>query len=151
MSIHPFYVVNKRPWPLTGAIWAIVSLIGLVKWFHRYDDRLLGIGAIITVLAIIQWWWDITREGTHQGLHTKIVTKGLRWGIVLFIVSEVLFFVSFFWIFFHTRLSSTIELGSTWQPAGIQPFNPIQVPLLNTAIHEHFTVAHYTQAACLGR
>ena len=83
--------------------------------------------------SIIQWW-DVTREGTYQGLHTKIVTKGLRWGIILFIVSEVLFFVSFFWAFFHSRLSPTIELGSTWPPTGIQPFNPLQVPLLNTAI-----------------
>ena len=131
---HPFHIVNKRPWPLTGAIGAIVTLIGLIKWFHQYDDRLLGIGAIITVLTIIQWWWDVTREGTYQGLHTKIVTKGLRWGIILFIVSEVLFFVSFFWAFFHRSLSPTIELGSTWPPTGIQPFNPIQVPLLNTAI-----------------
>jgi len=133
MSIHenhPFRIVNKRPWPLTGVIGGIVTLIGLIKWFHQYDDSLLGIGAIITILTIIQWWRDVTREGTYQGLHTKIVTKGLRWGIILFIVSEILFF----WTFFHTRLSPTIELGSTWPTTGIQPFNPTQVPLLNTAI-----------------
>ena len=131
---HPFHIVNKRPWPLTGASGAIVALIGLIKWFHQYDDRLLGIGAIITVLTTIQWWRDVTREGTYQGLHTKIVTKGLRWGIILIIVSGTLFFVSLFWAFFHSRLSPTIELGSTWPPTGIQPFNPIQVPLLNTSI-----------------
>jgi len=137
MSIHenhPFHIVNKRQWPLTGATGAIVTLIGLIKLFHQYDDRLLGIGAIITILTIIQWWRDVTWEGTYQGLHTKIVTKGLQWEIILFIVSEVLFFVSFFWAFFHTRLSRTIELGSTWPPTGIQPFNPIQVPLLNTIL-----------------
>ena len=88
----------------------------------------------LPILTIIQWWRDVTREGTYQGLHTKIVTKGLRWAIILFIVSEVLFFVSFFWAFFHSSLSPTIELGSTWPPTGIQPFKPIQVPLLNTAI-----------------
>ncbi|PNF34264.1 Cytochrome c oxidase subunit 3, partial [Cryptotermes secundus] len=77
---------------------------------------------------------DIVREGTYQGLHTKKVTKGLRWGIILFIISEVFFFISFFWAFFHRRLSPTIELGSTWPPTGILPFNPIQIPLLNTAI-----------------
>jgi len=43
-------------------------------------------------------------------------------------------FIINFWAFFHSRLSPTIELGSTWPPTGIQPFNPIQVPLLNTAI-----------------
>jgi cytochrome c oxidase subunit 3 len=137
MSIHenhPFHIVNKRPWPLTGAIGAVVTLIGLIKWFHQYDDSLLGIGAIITVLTIIQWWQDVTGEGTYQEKHTKIVTKDLRWGIILLIVSEILFFISFFCAFFHTRLSPTVELGSTWCPTGIHPFNPIQVPLLNTAI-----------------
>ena len=91
LMLHPFDIVNKRPWPLTGAIGAIVTSRGLIKRFHQYDHRLLGIGAIITVLTIIQWWRDVTREGTYQGLHTEIVTKGLS----LFIVSEVLFFVSF--------------------------------------------------------
>jgi len=122
MSIHerhPFHTVNKRPWPLTGAMGVIVTLIRLIKWFHQYDDRLLEIGAIITVLTIIQWWRDVTREGTYQGLHTKIVTKGLQWGKILFIVSEILFFVSFFWAFFHTRLSPTTELGSTWHVLGL--------------------------------
>jgi len=81
MSIHenhPFHIVNKRPWPLTGAIGAIITLIRLIKWFHQYNNSLLGAGAIISVLTIILWWWDVTREGTYQGLHTKMVTKGLR-------------------------------------------------------------------------
>ena len=95
------------------------------------DNRLLGIGAIITILTIIQWWRDVTRGGTYQGLCTKMVTKGLRWGIILFIISEVLSFVSFFCAFFHTRLSPTIELGSTWPPTGIQPFNPIWYAIKN--------------------
>jgi cytochrome c oxidase subunit 3 len=122
---HPFHIVNKRSWPLTGAIGATVTLIGIIKWFHQNDDSLLGIGAIITVLTIIQRWRDVTREGTYQVLHTKTVTKSLRWGIIPFIVSEVLLFVSFFWAFFHSRLSPTIELGSTWPPTGIQLFNPM--------------------------
>jgi len=50
---HPFHIVNKRPWPLTGAIGAIVTLIGLIKWFHQYDNRLLGIGAIITPIGVM--------------------------------------------------------------------------------------------------
>jgi hypothetical protein len=29
---------------------------------------------------------------------------------------------------------TTVELGSTWPPTGIQPYNTLQVPLLNTAI-----------------
>nr|AVN67888.1 cytochrome c oxidase subunit 3 [Heterogamodes hebraica] len=131
---HPFHLVNKSPWPLTGALSALIMLTGMIKWFHMYSQNLLLIGMMIMVLTMIQWWRDITREGTYQGLHTKMVMKGLRWGMILFIVSEVLFFMSFFWAFFHSSLSPTIEIGSTWPPMGINPFNPLQIPLLNTAI-----------------
>lgn len=131
---HPFHIVDYRPWPLTGAIGAIILTSGLTKWFHTFNINLLIIGITITILTIIQWWRDVIREGTFQGLHTKIVSKGLRWGIILFIASEVLFFISFFWAFFNRRLAPTIELGIKWPPIGIQPFNPIQIPLLNTAI-----------------
>nr|YP_009918085.1 cytochrome c oxidase subunit III [Serratella sp. Yunnan-2018]QLP88987.1 cytochrome c oxidase subunit III [Serratella sp. Yunnan-2018] len=131
---HPFHLVDQSPWPLTGAIGAMSTLSGLVQWFHFYNTNLLFLGLTITLLTMIQWWRDVTREGTFQGLHTHIVTLGLRWGMILFIVSEVFFFISFFWAFFHSSLSPTIELGSIWPPMGISPFNPLQIPLLNTAI-----------------
>lgn len=131
---HPFHLVEVRPWPILGAFSAIISLVGLIKWFHLYEINLVVIGTIITLIIIYQWWRDISREGTFQGLHTYRVTIGLRWGIILFITSEVFFFISFFWGFFHRRLSPTIELGIIWPPKGIIPFNPIQVPLLNTLI-----------------
>lgn len=131
---HPFHLVNYSPWPITGAIGAITIVSGLIKWFNFYEINLLIIGNLITILTIYQWWRDISREGTFQGLHTNTVTLGLRWGIILFIISEVFFFLSFFWAFFHRRLSPSIELGSIWPPIGIIPFNPFQVPLLNTAI-----------------
>jgi cytochrome c oxidase subunit 3 len=133
-SNHPFHLVNYSPWPLTGAIGALIVTAGLTKWFHQYDVSLFLLGNLITILTIIQWWRDISREGTFQGLHTLPVTLGLRWGIILFIVSEVFFFISFFWAFFHSSLSPTIELGKIWPPIGIIVFNPFQVPLLNTAI-----------------
>lgn len=133
-SNHPFHLVDYSPWPLTGAIGAITTVSGIVKWFHQYDISLFTLGNIITILTVYQWWRDVSREGTFQGLHTYQVTIGLRWGIILFILSEVLFFVSFFWAFFHSSLSPAIELGASWPPAGIISFNPFQIPLLNTAI-----------------
>lgn len=81
---------------------------------------------------MFQWWRDISLEGTLLGLHSNIVELGLRWGIVLFIISEVFFFLSFFWAFFHSSLAPDFEIGSLWPPSGISPFNPFQVPLLNT-------------------
>nr|QWQ55656.1 cytochrome c oxidase subunit III [Zichya tenggerensis] len=133
-SNHPYHLVNPSPWPLTGAIGAMATTIGMVKWFHQYNNSLLLIGLLLISLTMIQWWRDITREGTYQGLHTLPVSKGLRWGMILFIISEVFFFISFFWAFFHSSLSPSIELGSMWPPLGIQPFNPLQIPLLNTTI-----------------
>nr|YP_004934901.1 cytochrome c oxidase subunit III [Sylvicola fenestralis]AET13126.1 cytochrome c oxidase subunit III [Sylvicola fenestralis] len=133
-SNHPYHLVDYSPWPLTGAIGAMTTVAGLVSWFHQYDMTLLNLGFIITTLTMYQWWRDISREGAFQGLHTFPVTIGLRWGMILFIVSEIFFFISFFWSFFHSSLSPAIELGAMWPPAGISPFNPFQIPLLNTTI-----------------
>lgn len=133
-GFHAYHLVNASPWPLTGSIRAIMLTTGLVKWFHEFNINLLLLGLIATLLTIVQWWRDVVREGTYQGLHTSVVGMGLRWGIILFIVSEVLFFFSFFWAFFHSRLSPSVELGIIWPPSGIQPFNPFQIPLLNTTI-----------------
>nr|YP_009730011.1 cytochrome c oxidase subunit III [Tagasta indica]QHX99916.1 cytochrome c oxidase subunit III [Tagasta indica] len=131
---HPFHLVDYSPWPITGAIGAMILTSGMTKWFHLFDMSLLLIGLTITTLTMIQWWRDIIREGTYQGLHTKPVSIGLRWGMILFITSEVLFFVSFFWAFFSSSIMPTINLGMMWPPNGIKPFNPMQIPLLNTTI-----------------
>lgn len=155
---HPFHLVDVSPWPLFGALRAIITIIGLIKWFHTFNNDLFLIGTINTILIIYQWWRDIVREGTFQGLHTFTVTIGLRWGIILFITSEVFFFISFFWGFFHRSLSPNIEIGIIWPPKGINLFNPIQIPLLNTLIlltsgltvtwaHHRLIENNYTQAS----
>lgn len=131
---HPYHLVDSSPWPLTIAAGLLTLTSGIIKWFHLYNINLFLLGILIISTTAYQWWRDISREGTFQGLHTNFVVTGLRWGIILFITSEVFFFVSFFWAFFHSRLSPSIEIGNIWPPLGIAPFNPIQIPLLNTAI-----------------
>nr|BAH59407.1 cytochrome oxidase subunit III [Ariadne ariadne] len=131
---HPFHLVDFSPWPLTGAIGVMTLVTGMVKWFHNFNMNLLILGYIIVLLTMYQWWRDICREGTFQGKHTILVSKGLRWGMILFIVSEIFFFISFFWAFFHSSLSPNIEIGTMWPPMSITPFNPFQIPLLNTII-----------------
>ena len=131
---HSFHLVDQSPWPLTGATAALIITTGVVKWFHEFNSLLFIRGFTLLLITCYQWWRDIRREGTLQGLHTLIVMKGLRWGIILFITSEVLFFFSFFWAFFHRSLAPTAEIGLIWPPTGVYPFNPFQIPLLNTII-----------------
>nr|YP_009654724.1 cytochrome c oxidase subunit III [Cantao ocellatus]AVJ52353.1 cytochrome c oxidase subunit 3 [Cantao ocellatus]QCI09279.1 cytochrome c oxidase subunit III [Cantao ocellatus] len=131
---HPYHLVDYSPWPLTGSIGAMTLTTGMVVWFHMNNMYLFTLGIIILLLTMIQWWRDIVREATYQGMHTIKVTNGLKIGMILFIVSEIFFFISFFWGFFHSSLAPTVEIGMTWPPKGIQVFNPMEIPLLNTMI-----------------
>nr|WMV00471.1 cytochrome oxidase subunit III [Rhodopsalta leptomera] len=134
MNNHPYHLVDYSPWPLTGSIGALSFVSGMVMMFHKFNFVLLCIGTLLLLLTMIQWWRDISREGTFLGFHTMMVVNGLKMGMLLFIVSEILFFVSFFWGFFHSSLSPVVEIGMVWPPMGICVFNPTQVPLLNTMI-----------------
>jgi len=131
---NPFHLVELSPWPLTGSIRALGLVIGMRSWFHGYDFTVLYLGLLGIIVTMIQWWRDVTREGSHQGYHTSRVVNGLRWGMILFIISEVCFFFAFFWAYFHRRLTPSPELGSVWPPVGITPLNPFDVPLLNTVV-----------------
>nr|AYR05144.1 cytochrome c oxidase subunit 3 [Coleoptera sp. ACP-2013] len=134
MKNHPFHLVDYSPWPILGSFSALSLMIGLIKWFHQFNNNLLLISLFSMLLIMYQWWRDITREATFQGHHTLKVALGMRWGMILFITSEVFFFLSFFWGFFHSSLSPSIELGMSWPPKGILTFNPLEIPLLNTLI-----------------
>ena len=131
---HPYHMVDESPWPLLGSAGAFFLTSGLVKWFHCHSNTLWIAGLTIILLVMVQWWTDVSSEGSFQGLHSKVVELGLRYGILLFILSEVLFFASFFWAFFHSSLAPTVDLGGSWPPAGVLPFNPLEVPLLNTIV-----------------
>lgn len=131
---HPFHLVNYSPWPIISAINIIIIITGLIIWFHQFNPILLFLRLLIIIISSYQWWRDVCRERTFQGLHTQKVTLNIKYGIILFIVSEIFFFISFFWAFFHRNLRPRIELGSIWPPTTVIPFNPFQIPLLNTII-----------------
>lgn len=130
---HPFHLVRISPWPIIISLRIINNLIIIIRWFHKFNYITL-LTFPCTILCIFLWWRDVIRESTLQGSHTYLVYKGIRIGIILFITSEILFFFSFFWAYFHSSLSPSIEIGQTWPPLGIIPFNPFDIPLLNTII-----------------
>nr|ARH54772.1 cytochrome c oxidase subunit 3 [Trigonopterus sp. 7 AH-2016] len=131
---HPFHLVDPSPWPILSSLSMFSFMMGLIKWFHFGENNLIIFSMFTNSLIMTQWWRDVIRESTFQGLHTLKVTKGLKWGMILFITSEIFFFIAFFWAFFHASLSPSIELNMNWPPKGIMPFNPLEIPLLNTLI-----------------
>jgi len=131
---HSHHLVQESPWPLMSCLGGFYVTRGILIWFHTNNPSLFFLGFLILCLIRGQWWRDVALEGAILGLHTEDVEKGLRYGMLLFIASEVFFFVSFFWAFFHRSLAPAVEVGGNWPPIGIIPFNPFEVPLLNTII-----------------
>nr|YP_009905745.1 cytochrome c oxidase subunit III [Oreolalax omeimontis]QLG90106.1 cytochrome c oxidase subunit III [Oreolalax omeimontis] len=131
---HAYHMVEPSPWPLTGALAALLLTSGLALWFHFQKTMVLSLGLVVLVFTMIQWWRDVVREATYQGHHTLLVQKGLRYGMILFITSEVFFFIGFFWAFYNASLAPTHEIGGCWPPTGIIALDPFEVPLLNTAV-----------------
>nr|YP_010320631.1 cytochrome c oxidase subunit III [Illeis bistigmosa]UJP68262.1 cytochrome c oxidase subunit III [Illeis bistigmosa] len=134
MKNHPFHLVDYSPWPILGSFSAMTAMIGMITWFHLFNNTLFLMSNILLLMIMYQWWRDIVRESTFQGQHTYSVALGLRWGMILFITSEILFFLSFFWSFYHSSLAPSIDLGMNWPPKNIIAFNPSSIPLLNTII-----------------
>nr|ALO76546.1 cytochrome c oxidase subunit 3 [Aderidae sp. GENSP01] len=123
------------PWPILVSFSTLTMMLGIIKWFHLFNNNLLILSLLTISIISYQWWRDIARESTFQGHHSFKVSIGLKWGMILFITSEVFFFLSFFCSdFFHNSLSPAIEIGLLWPPMNISPFNPLQIPLLNTLI-----------------
>jgi len=127
---HPYHLVDPSPWPIVGAVAAGLMAAGGVLYMHGYGVWLL-ILAVLAVLGVMAVWWrDVIHEALI-GYHTRVVQIGLRYGMALFIASEVMFFFAFFWAFFS---SSLFPVGGVWPPKGIHPFDPFELPFLNTLI-----------------
>nr|YP_010586152.1 cytochrome c oxidase subunit III [Ecnomus latus]UZZ43901.1 cytochrome c oxidase subunit III [Ecnomus latus] len=131
---HPYHLVTFSPWPITSSMGVMMFMMGFIKYFNKFNMNLKMIGMMIILISSIQWWRDVIRESSMQGFHTNKVNMNMKWGMSLFIVSEVFFFLSFFWTFFHSSLSTSMNIGLNWPPKNISSFNPFKIPLLNTII-----------------
>ncbi|MBF86457.1 MAG: cytochrome c oxidase subunit 3 [Pelagibacterales bacterium] len=140
---HPYHLVDPSPWPLAGAISALVLAVGAIMYMHEIDGGLvLGVGLLMSLATMAVWWRDVIKEAEHDGHHTTTVQLGLRYGMVLFIASEVMFFVAWFWAFFDASFyageaiqeARVAHTGGVWPPQGVEVFDPWHLPLLNTVI-----------------
>src|SRR5262249_5792004 len=108
---HDYHLVEPSPWPIVGAVAALVLAIGAVVFmkgfvpddakglahffFARHQPVILFAGALLVFYTMFSWWRDVIKE-SREGYHTAIVQIGLRYGMILFIASEVMFFVAWF-------------------------------------------------------
>lgn len=139
---HDYHLVDPSPWPALGALGAFALTFGTILYMH--EDMLGGIGELFGIATIfpgllliaatmVFWWRDVIREATYDGHHTPVVQLGHRYGMFLFIASEVMFFAAFFWAFFDSSLFPRVD-PAVWPPQGIEPFDPWELPLINTFI-----------------
>ena len=135
---HPYHLVDPSPWPIVGAIAALLLTGGLVLFMHGIwgfgGKIVLALGVVGVLGTMFFWWRDVVKEATFQGFHTPVVQIGMRYGMALFIASEVMFFAAWFWAYFNAFLFPTEQIGHTWPPPGVQTFDPFELPLLNTLI-----------------
>jgi cytochrome c oxidase subunit 3 len=143
---HQYHLVNPSPWPLVGAFSTLFLAAGAILYMHYKMIWPLSIGLILILFTMFMWWRDIIKESTFLKVHNSITELGLRYGMALFIASEVMFFVAFFWAFFDASLlpkifmqdykevfSGTFGVG-IWPPEGIETFDPLDIPYLNTLV-----------------
>ena len=131
---HPYHLVDPSPWPIVGAVAALILAVGLIWYMHGKGPWLFALGVVGMLYTMLMWWRDIVREAEHEGHHTPIVQIGMRYGMIMFIASEVMFFVAWFWAYFEFAFYPREPSGSVWPPKGVITFDPFDLPFLNTLI-----------------
>jgi len=134
---QPYHLVDPSPWPIVGALFGALTLVGIIMVGNFNNFTLLIIGVLGVLFVMFMWWRDVLRESHVPAMHTPIVRLGLRYGMLFFITSEVMFFVAFFWAFFNFALFPdhvSFAKIAQWPPTGIHTDDPFSVPFLLTMI-----------------
>jgi len=133
---HLFHVLEPSLWPffIAFGIFYIVTGIAFSMHYVISGYYILLLGFVILMITSIFWFFDISREAVVIGYHSRTVRKGLKMGFIFFILSEIMLFFGFFWAFFHSSLSTSIELGAVWPPTGLSIITVFDYPLFNTFI-----------------
>lgn len=143
-ATHPYHLVHPSRWPIVTAFSILFFVLGGALSLHHEPagPAVLAAGFAAIITCCFFWWRDVIREGRVEHAHTVPVQQGLRYGMALFICSEVMFFVAFFWAYFGAAFFPKLPLSEdiwairagVWPPAGIVPFDPFDLPFINTLI-----------------
>ncbi len=134
---QPYHLVDPSPWPIIGALFGAMTLVGIIIVGNYNNYTMLIIGVLGVLFVMFMWFRDVIRESQVPAFHTPIVRLGLRYGMLFFITSEVMFFVAFFWAFFNFALFPdhvSFAKVAQWPPVGIHTDNPFSVPFMLTMI-----------------
>jgi len=146
---HDFHILPPSPWPIVGALAAMVMLGSSAVWWHGYSwgKWMAAVGLIGVLFTMFAWWSDVRTEA-NSGDHTPVVQLHHRYGMILFIASEVMFFVAWFWAFFAASLfpHAGEAVGGVWPPTGIEPLDPFVLlrlsPVRRNSVRERGTLPH---------
>ena len=131
---HPYHLVDPSPWPFIGSMSGFVLAVGAVLYMHEGISWVMILGFLGVLGTMAGWFWEVIKEAEFRGFHNPVVQVSMRYGMALFIASEVMFFVAWFWAYFNAALFPTEQIQGQWPPAGVQTFDPWDLPFLNTLI-----------------
>ncbi len=133
---HEFYIPAGSIWPPVSCLGAGLLAFGFIGHLH-FQPAIIGnglmvVGGLITLMAALQWFAEMTRSagarGYGKGMVPLVQDLAQRYGMIFFIVSEVMFFSAFFAAYFFLRAHNP-----EWPPANIAEI-PVHLPMLATLI-----------------
>lgn len=133
MKVHPYHLVDQRPWPIIIACGFLTIVLGFISLFNFSSVKLLLLGLILSITCALRWVNDINDE-RNLGFHTDVVRKGFVVGFIIFIMREILLFVGFFWSFFTNSLVPVLEIGVMWPPKSLINPRPLGASTAGTAL-----------------
>ncbi|MBI1308437.1 MAG: cytochrome c oxidase subunit 3 [Proteobacteria bacterium] len=147
---HEFYIPTGSIWPPVSCLGAGLAALGFIAHLHMQPALIgnlaMGVGGLILIMAVFQWFFTLVNEARHRGFGAGMVPLVLdlanRYGMIFFIVSEVMFFAAFFSAYFFLRMHNP-----EWPPANIKTL-PIDLPVINTLLlltsGATITMAHHS-------
>lgn len=130
---HDFYIPKNSIWPPLSCLGLGLVMFGTISLLHFsafMGKTTLGIGLVIMLLGVIQWFRTLILEARDRGFKAppQVLELANRYGMVFFIVSELMFFGAFFAAYFYI-----FGLNIQWPPANIEVLD-IHLPVINTLI-----------------